>query len=77
MHEVFLSRLASHPVFRIDHNFRVFLEYNNDLEVRMKNKKERLEVINVFLFIFLLLFSYANKFSDERIIQFVYIFSFE
>lgn len=43
MHEVFLSRLASHPVFRIDHNFRVFLEYNNDLEVRMKNKKERLE----------------------------------
>ncbi|CAH0381066.1 unnamed protein product, partial [Bemisia tabaci] len=43
MHEVFLCRLAQHPVFRNDHNFRVFLEYEADLAVRMKNKYEKLE----------------------------------
>ncbi len=31
MHEVFLCRLANHPVFRNDHNFRVFLEYEQDV----------------------------------------------
>ena len=41
MHEVFLSRLASHPGFRLDSNFRVFLEYNQDLSVRSKNTKEK------------------------------------
>lgn len=41
MHEVFLSRLASHPGFRHDSNFRVFLEYNQDLSVRSKNTKEK------------------------------------
>jgi sorting nexin-5/6/32 len=40
MHEVFLYRLANHPVFRNDHNFRVFLEYDQDLCVRGKNKME-------------------------------------
>jgi len=45
MHEVFLCRLANHPIFRSDHNFRVFLEYEQDLSVRGKNKKERLETI--------------------------------
>ncbi|CEF68865.1 Sorting nexin 6 [Strongyloides ratti] len=39
-HEMFLRRLASHPVFRNDKNFKVFLEYENDLSVRNKNKKE-------------------------------------
>nr|CAG4638430.1 EOG090X05NC [Cyclestheria hislopi] len=43
MHEVFLCRLANHPVFRTDHNFRVFLEYEHDLSVRGKNKKEKME----------------------------------
>ncbi|XP_077993820.1 sorting nexin-6-like isoform X2 [Glandiceps talaboti] len=42
MHEVFLQRLAAHPVLRTDHNFRVFLEYDQELSVRGKNKKERL-----------------------------------
>ncbi|GAB6026925.1 Sorting nexin-6 [Chamberlinius hualienensis] len=42
MHEIFLCRLASHPKFSNDHNFRVFLEYDQDLCVRGKNKKERL-----------------------------------
>ncbi|XP_075589478.1 sorting nexin 6 [Dermatophagoides farinae] len=42
MHEVFLQRLANHPCFRNDANFRIFLEYENDLSVRGKNKKERL-----------------------------------
>jgi len=45
MHEVFLCRLANHPIFRSDHNFRVFLEYEQDLSVRGKNKKEKLETI--------------------------------
>ena len=31
MHEVFLCRLANHPIFRSDHNFRVFLEYEQDV----------------------------------------------
>lgn len=41
MHEVFLARLASHPAFKMDQNFRVFLEYQKDLSVRSKNTKER------------------------------------
>ncbi|XP_015512483.1 sorting nexin-6 isoform X1 [Neodiprion pinetum] len=40
MHEMFLTRLAHHPVFRNDHNLRVFLEYDQDLCVRGKNKME-------------------------------------
>lgn len=40
MHEMFLTRLANHPVFRNDHNLRVFLEYDRDLCVRGKNKME-------------------------------------
>ncbi|KAM3717875.1 Sorting nexin-6 [Dirofilaria immitis] len=40
MHEVFLCRLAAHPVFRNDSNFRIFLEYEQDLSVRAKNTKE-------------------------------------
>jgi sorting nexin-5/6/32 len=31
MHEFFLCRLATHPVFRKDANFRVFLEYESDV----------------------------------------------
>ncbi|XP_076318281.1 sorting nexin-6-like isoform X2 [Tachypleus tridentatus] len=42
MHEVFLQRLAAHPVFKMDHSFVVFLEYDKDLSVRGKNKKERI-----------------------------------
>ncbi|XP_037760047.1 sorting nexin-32 isoform X2 [Chelonia mydas] len=42
MHEVFLQRLAAHPVLRRDHNFYVFLEYDQDLSVRGKNRKELL-----------------------------------
>ncbi|CAL8110712.1 unnamed protein product [Orchesella dallaii] len=40
MHETFLGRFACHPVFRNDHNFRVFLSYDEELSVRGKNKKE-------------------------------------
>ncbi|XP_048586487.1 sorting nexin-6 isoform X2 [Nematostella vectensis] len=42
MHEVFLTRLASHPSLRKDSNFKVFLEYKAELNVRGKNKKEKL-----------------------------------
>ena len=31
MHEVFLQRIAAHPVFRHDTNFRIFLQYENDV----------------------------------------------
>lgn len=41
-HEVFLSQLVTHPVFRLDRNLHVFLEYEQELNVRGKNKKERL-----------------------------------
>ncbi|XP_014260016.1 sorting nexin-6 [Cimex lectularius] len=43
MHEVFLCRLAAHPVFRTDHKFRVFLEYEHDLAVKSKNKMDMIE----------------------------------
>ncbi|XP_064600772.1 sorting nexin-6-like [Liolophura sinensis] len=42
MHEVFLQRIAAHPLLRVDVNFEVFLEYDQDLSVRQKNKKEKL-----------------------------------
>ncbi|CAK9301975.1 unnamed protein product [Gordionus sp. m RMFG-2023] len=43
LHELFLCRLASHPILCNFHNFRVFLEYDQDLNVRGKNKKEKLD----------------------------------
>nr|CAG4640837.1 EOG090X05NC [Eulimnadia texana] len=58
MHEVFLCRLANHSIFRTDHNFRVFLEYEQDLSVRGKNKKERLEG----------LFKSLSKTTDELLL---------
>lgn len=42
MHEMFLQRLASHEKFRQDPNFKIFLEYENELAVRSKSKKEKL-----------------------------------
>lgn len=50
MHEVFLCRLAHHPVFRLDHNFRVFLEYDQDLAVKTKNKMELIGVGIIYLY---------------------------
>ncbi|ETN58702.1 sorting nexin [Anopheles darlingi] len=38
MHEVFLTRLASHPVFREDSHLKVFLVYDQDLCAKMKKK---------------------------------------
>ena len=32
IHEVFLQRLATHPILRHDTNFRVFLEYKGDVK---------------------------------------------
>ncbi|XP_066535154.1 sorting nexin-5 [Hoplias malabaricus] len=40
VHEIFLQRLSSHPVFSKDRNFQIFLEYDQDLTVRRKNAKE-------------------------------------
>jgi len=41
-HEVFLQRLAGHPAMKNDRNFHVFLEFEGELNVRGKNKKEKL-----------------------------------
>lgn len=38
MHEVFLTRLASHPIFRNDSHLKVFLEYDQDLCAKPKKK---------------------------------------
>ncbi|KAH8271927.1 hypothetical protein KR044_011276, partial [Drosophila immigrans] len=38
MHEVFLRRLASHPVFRVDNHLKVFLEYDQDLCAKPRKK---------------------------------------
>ncbi|CAJ0920415.1 unnamed protein product, partial [Ranitomeya imitator] len=40
VHEIFLQRIASHPILNKDHNFHIFLEYDQDLSVRRKNTKE-------------------------------------
>jgi hypothetical protein len=34
MHEVFLCRVAAHPILRKDLNFHVFLEYNQDVSIK-------------------------------------------
>ncbi len=44
MHEVFLQRLATHPVLRNDTNFRVFLEYKEDVMTFLK--KELIDFIS-------------------------------
>lgn len=38
MHEVFLRRLANHPVFRNDQHLKVFLEYDQDLCAKPRKK---------------------------------------
>ena len=49
MHETFLTRLVAHPIFRADRNLHIFLEYEKDLNVRGKNKKEKLfGILNTF-----------------------------
>lgn len=58
-HEVFLARLASHPVFKGDRNLHVFLEYEQELNVRGKNKKEKLVDI----------FSSFQKTGDELLLS--------
>jgi len=58
MHEVFLCRLAQHPQLKTNQNFRVFLEYEKELNVRGKNKKEKLTG----------LFKSFTKTADENLI---------
>lgn len=58
-HEVFLTRIANHPVMKFDRNLKVFLEYEKDLNVRGKNKKERLVDI----------FSSFQKTGDEILLN--------
>ena len=33
MHEVFLQRIAAHPILRNDTNFKVFLEYEQEVKI--------------------------------------------
>ncbi|KHJ89340.1 PX domain protein [Oesophagostomum dentatum] len=39
MHEVFLQRIAAHAVFRQDTNFRIFLQYEDELTRRSPNPR--------------------------------------
>ncbi|KJH53648.1 PX domain protein [Dictyocaulus viviparus] len=39
MHEVFLQRIAAHPVFRQDSNFRVFLQYEDERTAQMQTAR--------------------------------------
>jgi sorting nexin-5/6/32 len=39
-HEVFLTRLASHPIFRNDSHLKVFLEYDQDLAAKPRKKMD-------------------------------------
>jgi len=58
-HEVFLQRLSSHPYMKNDRNFHVFLEFESELNVRGKNKKEKLVGI----------FSTFQKTGDELLLS--------
>ena len=58
-HEVFLQRIATHPSLKNDRNFHVFLEYEQELNVRSKNTKERLAGI----------FSSFQKSGDELLLS--------
>lgn len=58
MHEIFLCRAAAHPMLRKDSNFKVFLVYEKELNVRGKNKKE---LISGF-------FKNITKTADENIL---------
>lgn len=40
MHEVFLTRLANHPVFRTDAHLKVFLEFDQDLCAKPRRKMD-------------------------------------
>ncbi|XP_050558017.1 sorting nexin-6 isoform X1 [Spodoptera frugiperda] len=46
MHEVFLQRLAAHPVFRNDSHLRVFLEYEQDLCAKPRGKMDLIGGLN-------------------------------
>lgn len=59
MHEIFLQRLAAHPQFRTDNNFRIFLQYENDLSVRGKNKREKLAEV----------FTSLSKSADDMVLS--------
>ncbi len=59
MHEVFLQRLAVHPILRNDNNFRVFLEYKEDV------KNKTLE--NFFILFEIFQLSVRGKNAKEQI----------
>ena len=45
MHEVFLQRLAAHPALRTDINYRIFLEYDQDVSVVRKEETGNIMVL--------------------------------
>lgn len=48
-HEGFLHRIVFHPTIRNDWNLKIFLQYEQDLEVREKNMKEKIsDFFNMF-----------------------------
>ncbi|KAI3389769.1 hypothetical protein SNEBB_005861 [Seison nebaliae] len=59
IHEVFLQRIASHEQFRFDTNFKVFLEYENDLMAKGRSFGEK----------FTARLSKITKSADEKLFQ--------
>ncbi|CAG2177175.1 unnamed protein product [Oppiella nova] len=47
MHEVFLQRLAIHPKFKNDQNFRIFLEYESEVSVEISLSRDL--IVKAFL----------------------------
>ena len=66
MHEVFLCRLANHPIFRSDHNFRVFLEYEQDVGSSIQKADINQKVINSFILFDFFLSSCRSEAKTRR-----------
>lgn len=78
MHEVFLCRLANHPVFRNDHNFQVFLNYDGEVwpainnlifsqDGKMKQKVIIIMMMMVLSFVFLETVERARKEQERNV----------
>lgn len=63
MHEVFLIRLASHPVLKEDQDLQLFLEYDADLAAKKKSKQQ--SVMGFFSSVANSLDTTLNKHVDE------------
>ena len=68
MHEVFLQRFASHPSLRNDVNFKVFLEYDQD--VRETSSYYFIQFVNLRVTVAAFQLSVRGKNKQERLTGF-------